>query len=49
MRDSSGTRRCTSLRSVNTEIKWKLEDEEREKRTTVRGEREHKEKKKGED
>lgn len=40
MRDSSGTRRYISLRSVNTEIKWRLEDEEREGRTTKRRERE---------
>lgn len=36
MRDSSVTRRHTSLRSANTEIKWNLEGEERE-RTTERG------------
>ena len=45
MRDSSGTRRCTSFRSVNTEIKWELKDEEREERTTVRGESEYRGKK----
>lgn len=45
MRDSSGTRRYTSLRSVNTE-KWKLEDEDREGRTTRRRERDSTEQRK---